>query len=128
MAILSFGIDLAKKVFAVHGVNPAGKAEMVRPNVPHAKLHELIAALPACTIGMETRSEESQAWHTDRKPQHGNRLWTSGQFARALEPARSPTARHHGHQGLLENYSGLFRRKMQGVTALPTGFGLCKSP
>ena len=34
----------------------AGNAEMVRPNVPRAKLHELIAALPACTIGMEACS------------------------------------------------------------------------
>ena len=43
-------------MFAVHGVNMAGKAEMVRPNVPRAKLHELIAALPSCTIGMEACS------------------------------------------------------------------------
>ena len=48
MAIVFVGIDLAKNVFAVHGVNTAGKAEMVRPNVPRAKLHELFAALPAC--------------------------------------------------------------------------------
>lgn len=56
MTIVFVGIDLAKNVFAVHGVNMAGKAEMVRPNVPRAKLHELIAALPACTIGMEACS------------------------------------------------------------------------
>ena len=56
MTIVFVGIDLAKNVFAVHGVNTAGKAEMVRPNVPRAKLHELIAALPACTIGMEACS------------------------------------------------------------------------
>jgi hypothetical protein len=32
MAILYVGIDLAKSVFAVHGVNEAGKAgELVRP-------------------------------------------------------------------------------------------------
>ena len=56
MTIVFLGIDLAKNVFAVHGVNTAGKAERVRPNVPRAKLHELIAALPACTIGMEACS------------------------------------------------------------------------
>jgi transposase len=50
------GIDLAKNVFAIHGVNTAGKAEMIRPNVARAKLHDLIAALPACTIGMEACS------------------------------------------------------------------------
>jgi transposase len=53
MAIVFVGVDLAKNVFAVHGVNEAGKAELIRPNVPRGKLKELIAALPPCTIGME---------------------------------------------------------------------------
>ena len=53
MAIVFVGVDLAKNVFAVHGVNEAGKAELVRPAVPRGKLLELVAALPACTIGME---------------------------------------------------------------------------
>jgi transposase len=56
MCILYVGIDLAKNVFAVHGVNEAGKPELVRPNVARAKLHELIACLPPCTIGMEACS------------------------------------------------------------------------
>jgi hypothetical protein len=56
MAIVFVGIDLAKNMFAVHGVNPAGKPERVRPSVPRAKLHEMIAALPPCTIGMEACS------------------------------------------------------------------------
>jgi transposase len=34
MAIVFVGIDLAKNGFAVHGVNPAGKPELVRPSVP----------------------------------------------------------------------------------------------
>jgi transposase len=53
MAILYVGIDLAKSVFAVHGVNEAGKAELLRPSVARAKLVELIAALPPCVVGME---------------------------------------------------------------------------
>jgi transposase len=56
MAILYVGIDLAKNVFAVHAVNEAGKPELVRPSVPRARLHELIAALPPCVIGMEACS------------------------------------------------------------------------
>jgi transposase len=56
MAIVTVGIDLAKNVFAVHGVNEAGKAELVRPAVPRDKLHELIALLPRCVIGMEACS------------------------------------------------------------------------
>jgi transposase len=37
-------------------VNEAGKPELVRPSVPRARLHELIAALPPCVIGMEACS------------------------------------------------------------------------
>ena len=53
MAIVYVGIDLAKSVFAVRGVNEAGRPEMLRPSVPRAKLLELIASLPPCVVGME---------------------------------------------------------------------------
>jgi transposase len=56
MSIVTVGIDLAKNVFAVHGVNEAGKAELVRPEVRRNKLLELIASLPQCLIGMEACS------------------------------------------------------------------------
>jgi transposase len=56
MAIVYVGIDLAKNVFAVHGVDDAGKPALVRPAVARAKLHELIAALPPCTVAMEACS------------------------------------------------------------------------
>jgi|GEM_PF-1448836 len=56
MAIVTVGIDLAKNVFAVHGVNEAGKPELVRPEVPRGKLLELVAKLPPCLIGMEACS------------------------------------------------------------------------
>ena len=32
MTIVTVGIDLAKNVFAVHGINEAGKPELVRPS------------------------------------------------------------------------------------------------
>jgi transposase len=56
MTIVSVGIDLAKNVFAVHGVDATGKPALVRPSVPRARLLELIASLPACLIGMEACS------------------------------------------------------------------------
>lgn len=56
MAILYAGIDLAKNEFALHGVNEAGKAEVIRPVVPRAKLQALVASLPPCMIGMEACS------------------------------------------------------------------------
>jgi transposase len=56
MTIVTIGIDLAKNVFAVHGVNEAGKAELVRPAVKREQLETLIASLPPCLIGMEACS------------------------------------------------------------------------
>jgi len=53
MAILTVGIDTAKSVFAVHGVDEAGKVQLRQPKVARAKLNALIASLPACTIGIE---------------------------------------------------------------------------
>jgi transposase len=40
MAIVTVDIDLAKNVFAVHGVDEAGKPALVRPSVPRTKLLE----------------------------------------------------------------------------------------
>jgi transposase len=61
MTILTVGIDLAKNVFAVHGINEAGKAALVRPAVPRDKLHALIAALPPCVIGALLHNPEQRA-------------------------------------------------------------------
>ncbi len=56
MTIVLVGIDLAKNVFAVHGVNAAGAVQLRQPKVTRAKLHELVATLPACTVGIEACS------------------------------------------------------------------------
>lgn len=56
MAIVYVGIDLAMNVFAVHGVDGCGKPALVRPAVARSRLHELIAALPPCTVAMEACS------------------------------------------------------------------------
>ncbi len=34
MPIITIGIDLAKNVFAVHGVDETGKAILIKPRVP----------------------------------------------------------------------------------------------
>ena len=56
VTIVTVGVDLAKNVFAVHGVNDAGKPELRRSDVKRAKLLDLIANLPPCLIGMEACS------------------------------------------------------------------------
>lgn len=56
MAIVTLGIDLAKSVFALHGVDATGKVVLIRPSVARAKLLELVASLAPCVIGMEACS------------------------------------------------------------------------
>ena len=53
MTILYAGIDLAKNVFALHGVNAAGAVVLRQPKVARARLHELVTTLPACTIALK---------------------------------------------------------------------------
>ncbi|MFC7633784.1 IS110 family transposase [Paraburkholderia humisilvae] len=56
MPIVIVGIDLAKNMFAVHGVDGTGKAVLVKPRVSRDQLVALIAQLPPCLIGMEACS------------------------------------------------------------------------
>jgi transposase len=53
MSIITVGIDLAKNVFAVHGVDDNGKPALVKPKVARKAL---VANLPPCLIGMEACS------------------------------------------------------------------------
>ena len=56
MSIITVGIDLAKNIFAVHGVDENGKAALIKPKVSREQLLPLIAHLPPCLIGMEACS------------------------------------------------------------------------
>lgn len=53
--ITTVGIDLAKKVFALHGVDGLGKVPL-RRTVRRDQLLETVATLPPCLIGMEACS------------------------------------------------------------------------
>lgn len=52
MNITVLGVDLAKNVFQLHGVDTAGKMS-VRKQLTRAKLIEFVMNLPPCLIGME---------------------------------------------------------------------------
>lgn len=56
MSIVCVGIDLAKNVFALHGVNATGAVQLRQPKVARARLREVVAALPPCTIGIQACS------------------------------------------------------------------------
>ena len=53
--VTTVGIDLAKQVFSVHGVDGRGQV-ILRRTVRREKLAELVAQLPRCRIGMEACS------------------------------------------------------------------------
>lgn len=53
--VTTVGIDLAKNVFSVHGVDGVGRV-VLRRTVRRERLAELVAQLPPCVIGMEACS------------------------------------------------------------------------
>ena len=53
--VTTVGIDLAKSVFSLHGVDERG-ARVLHKTVSRARLSALVATLPRCLIGMEACS------------------------------------------------------------------------
>jgi len=52
MKTATIGIDLAKHVFQVHGVDEHGKASL-KKQLKRAQVAEFFAPLPPCGVGME---------------------------------------------------------------------------
>ena len=71
--ITTLGIDLAKRVFSLHGVDAAGRV-VLRKTVRRNQLGELVASLPPCLIGMEACSGAHE-WARKR----AHRLGAAGQ-------------------------------------------------
>ena len=52
MEVITIGLDLAKNVFQVHGVDGAG-AVTVRKKLRRAEVGKFFANLPPCLVGIE---------------------------------------------------------------------------
>ncbi|TAN58568.1 MAG: IS110 family transposase [Magnetospirillum sp.] len=52
MAIVTIGLDLAKNVFQIHGVDETGRA-VLRRQLRRADVDAFFRALPSCLVGME---------------------------------------------------------------------------
>ena len=52
MQITTIGLDIAKNVFQVHGIDAAEKV-VVRKQLRRAQVMKFFAALPPCLVGME---------------------------------------------------------------------------
>ena len=55
MKVITIGIDLAKSVFQVHGVDTAGEVT-VRKKLRRAEVLKFFEGLPPCLVGMEARA------------------------------------------------------------------------
>ena len=60
MNCTTLGIDVAKQVFQLHGVDERGQV-VVQKRVTRAKLRDTLSQLPACLVGMEACSS-AQYW------------------------------------------------------------------
>jgi transposase len=89
MAIIRIGVDLAKNVFAVHGVDETGKVVLAR-TVRREQLLEVLAAVPPCLVAMEACSG---AHHWAR------RLQALGHTPRIVAPKFVSPYRMSGRQG-----------------------------
>ena len=89
MKITTVGLDLAKSVFTLQGVDERGNM-VWRKTVRRARLLELFAQLPPCVVGMEAFSG-AQHWARElRKLGHEPRIMA----AEFVEPYRcGPTRR-----------------------------------
>lgn len=52
MQVTTVGLDLAKRVFQVHGVDAAGQV-VVRRKLQRAQVANFFASLPPCLVGIE---------------------------------------------------------------------------
>ena len=99
MKITTIGIDLAKNVFQVHGVDERGKV-VVKKQLRRDQMATFFVNLPPCLIGMEACGS---AHHWARKLQsmgHTVRLMAPSSSSRMSKPTRTmqPTQRQSAKQ------------------------------
>jgi transposase len=76
MIVITIGLDIAKCVFQIHGVDNEGRVTL-RRRVHRDRLVEVLAGLPACRIGIEACSS-AHYW--------GRRLAELGHDVRLIPP------------------------------------------
>ena len=71
--VSTIGVDIAKSVFQIHGVDAEG-AVIVRKRIGRAKVLEFFAGLPPCLVGMEACATAHQWARELKKLGHDTRL------------------------------------------------------
>ncbi len=93
MSIMTIGIDLAKNIFAVHGVDENGKVALLKPKVSRDQLAPLIVQLPPCLIGIEACSGAHHWARLFREYGHIVKL-KAPKFVTPCRPFRKSLGRH----------------------------------
>src|SRR3984957_10893686 len=70
MKITTVGIDLAKKLFQIHGIDERGKA-VLRKQLRRAQVAVFFANMPPCVIGMEACARAHHWARTLQRFVHG---------------------------------------------------------
>lgn len=96
MNVTTAGIDLAKNVFSVHGVDAHGKVAL-KKTLSRGKLLEFFANLPPCIVGMEAcsgafnggsgRRPAGHGWVVDRRILGLCCRWVDNHATSAMWPA-----------------------------------------
>ena len=73
MQVTTIGLDIAKNVFQVHGIDAAEKV-VVRKQLQRRQVLEFFKALPACLVGMEACATAHYWARELTKLGHGVRL------------------------------------------------------
>ena len=87
MHITTLGIDLAKHVFQLHGVDARGRAVLSR-RVKRGQLLEVVASLPPCVIGMEAGGSAHHWGRAFEQLGHTVKLMTPSMSSRMSRPTR----------------------------------------
>lgn len=72
-AVVTIGLDIAKSVFQVHGVDAVGEV-VIRRRLTRRKVLEFFAELPACLVGVEVCASAHHWGRELRKLGHDVRL------------------------------------------------------
>src|SRR5450631_3739360 len=90
--VITIGLDIAKSVFQVHGIDDAGTV-LIRKRVSRAKVLEFFAELPPCLVGIEACPS---AHHWGRELQQRTKVVAGAEWVlngRAIATERSPRGR-----------------------------------
>jgi transposase len=104
MEITTIGVDLAKSIFQVHGVDATGQV-VIRKSLRRAQMLPFFARLPSCLVGMEACGT-SHHWAAVPASGAGERTTRRGRRATTRKGSSSGRPKHGSSLGSKETDSG----------------------